>query len=184
MQPAEETKEEVRFVLDVRNLAGKLAPSVPKPDKKGKIMLSPEKIRSIRRQVVSVQTQQKELQSEYPQLEVFPDEGMARLNGDNLDLNPPAAEITRDVSLFLKYMDGYEKFHGDVVGMQRRYFEFANWFFCSPFMACMRDMAVRYNQNLLPYPVFGLVYGQSKPANKKSSPQEDLTEENLQGEGE
>ena len=29
-------------------------------------------------------------------------------------------------------------------------------------MACMRDMAVRYNQNLLPYPVFGLVYGQSK----------------------
>lgn len=162
LQPAEETKEEVRFVLDVRNLAGKLAPSVPKPDKKGKIMLSPEKIRSIRRQVVSVQTQQKELQSEYPQLEVFPDEGMARLNGDNLDLNPPAAEITRDVSLFLKYMDGYEKFHGDVVGMQRRYFEFANWFFCSPFMACMRDMAVRYNQNLLPYPVFGLVYGQSK----------------------
>lgn len=162
LQPAEETKEEVRFVLDVRNLAGKLAPSVPKPDKKGKIMLSPEKIRSIRRQVVSVQTQQKELQSEYPQLEVFPDEGIARLNGDNLDLNPPAAEITRDVSLFLKYMDGYEKFHGDVVGMQRRYFEFANWFFCSPFMACMRDMAVRYNHNLLPYPVFGLVYGQSK----------------------
>ena len=29
-------------------------------------------------------------------------------------------------------------------------------------MACMRDMAVRYHQNLLPYPVFGLVYGQSK----------------------
>lgn len=162
LQPAEEVKEEVRFVLDVRNLAGRLAPSVPKPDKKGKIMLSPEKIRLIRRQVVSVQTQQKELQSEYPQLEVFPDEGMARLNGDNLDLNPPAEEIARDVSLFLKYMNGYEKFHGDVVGMQRRYFEFATWFFCSPFMACMRDMAVRYNQNLLPYPVFGLVYGQSK----------------------
>ena len=59
-------------------------------------------------------------------------------------------------------MDGYEKFHGDVNGLQRRYYEFANWFFCSPFMACMRDMAVRYNQNLLPYPVFGLLYGQSK----------------------
>lgn len=29
-------------------------------------------------------------------------------------------------------------------------------------MACMGDMAVRYNQNLLPYPVFGLVCGQSK----------------------
>lgn len=162
LQPAEEAKEEVRFVLDVKNLAGKFASSVPKPDKKGKLMLSPEKIKTIRRQIVTAQTQEKELQSEYPQLEVFPDEMMARLNGVTLELNPPKAEIEKDVSLFLKYMDGYEKFHGDVAGMQRRYFEFANWFFCSPFMACMRDMAVHYNQNLLPYPVFGLVYGQSK----------------------
>lgn len=162
LQPAEEAKEEVRFVLDVKNLAGKFASSVPKPDKKGKLILSPDKIKSIRRQVVAAQTQEKELQSEYPQLEVFPDEMMVRLNGVNLDLHPSAAEIQKDVSLFLKYMDGYEKFHGNVTGMQRRYFEFANWFFCSPFMACMRDMAVCYNQNLLPYPVFGLVYGQSK----------------------
>ena len=29
-------------------------------------------------------------------------------------------------------------------------------------MAAMRDMAARYDQNRLPYPVFGLVYGQSK----------------------
>lgn len=162
LQPIDEVKEEVRFVLDVKNLAGKFAPCVPKPDKKGKLMLSPEKIKMIRRQVVATQTQEKELRSEYPQLEVFPDELMARLNGTDLELNPSRAEIEKDVSLFLKYMDGYEKFHGDVVGMQRRYFEFANWFFCTPFMACMRDMAVRYNQNLLPYPVFGLVYGQSK----------------------
>ena len=162
LQPTEEAKAEVRFVLDVKNLASKLAPSVPKPDKKGKVMLSPEKMKSIRRQVVAAQTQEKELQSEYPQLEVFPDEMVVRLNGINLDLHPSTQEIEKDVSLFLKYMAGYEKFHGDVTGMQRRYFEFANWFFCSPFMACMRDMAVRYNQNLLPYPVFGLVYGQSK----------------------
>lgn len=26
----------------------------------------------------------------------------------------------------------------------------------------MRTMARKYNQNLLPYPVFGLIYGQSK----------------------
>lgn len=162
LQPIEEVKDEVRFVLDVKNLAGKFAPSVPKPDKKGKLMLSPEKIKSIRRQVVAAQTQEKELQSEYPQLEVFPDELMVRLNDVELNLYPSRVEIEKDVALFLKYMDGYEKFHGDVTGMQRRYFEFANWFFCSPFMACMRDMAVRYNQNLLPYPVFGLVYGQSK----------------------
>ncbi len=162
LQPVEEAREEVRFALDVKNLAAKFAPSLPKPDKKGKLMLSPEKMKAIRRQVVSSQVQEKELQSEYPRLEIFPDDAMVRLNDAVLDLSPKAEEIQKDASLFLKYMDGYEKFHGDVIGLQRRYFEFANWFFCSPFMASMRDMAVRYNQNLLPYPVFGLVYGQSK----------------------
>ena len=117
LQPSDEAKEEVRFALNVKDLAGKFAPSVPKPDKKGKLMLSPEKIKTIRRQIVAAQTQQKELQSEYPQLEVFPDEEMARLNGDPLDLHPPVPEIKRDVSLFLNYMDGYEKFHGDVAAM-------------------------------------------------------------------
>lgn len=162
LQPVETVKDEVRFVLDVKNLAAKLAPSVPKPDKKGKLMLSPEKIKMIRRQVVSSKIKEKDLQSEYPQLEVFPDEAIVSLNGTKLDLNPAKEDIKKDGLLFLTYMNGYEKFHGDVTGMQRRYFEFANWFFCSPFMACMRHMAVRYNQNLLPYPVFGLVYGQSK----------------------
>ena len=162
VEAIEEQKEEVRFALDVKNLAAKFAASVPKPDKKGKILLSPEKIKTIRRQVVAEQTKEKELRREYPQLEVFVTDGYVRLNDSNVDLYPTQEEIAHDVSLFLKYMDGYEKFHGDVFGMQRRYFEFANWFFCSPFMGTMRDMAVRYNRNLLPYPVFGLVYGQSK----------------------
>lgn len=162
LQPVEELREEVRFALDVKNLAAKFAPSVPKPDKKGKLLLSPEKVKTIRRQVVANKEKEKELRSEYPQLEVFPQEGVAKLNNMPLDLSPDRAEVLRDIELFLGYMEGYEKFHGDVIDLQRRYYEFANWFFCSPFMACMRDMAVRYNQNLLPYPVFGLVYGQSK----------------------
>lgn len=162
LELAEEQKEEVRFALDVKGLAKKFEPSVPKADKKGKVLLAPEKVKTIRRQVEADQRKEQELRSVYPQLEVFVQESRVLLNGDALNLLPSEEEIRHDVSLFLRYMDGYEKFHGDVSGMQRRYYEFANWFFCSPFMGCMRDMAVRYNQNLLPYPVFGLVYGQSK----------------------
>ena len=163
IQPvSEEQKEEVRFALDVKGLAVKFKPCVPKPDKKGKIMLSPDKVRIIRKRMVESKTLEKEQRSEYPQLNVESDEGYVTLNDQRLDLMPPKAEVEKDVELFLRYMDGYEKFHGDHAGMQLRYYEFANWFFCSPFMACMRDMAVRYNQNTLPYPVFGLVYGQSK----------------------
>lgn len=164
IEAIESQKEEVQFALDVKNLAGKLAPSVPKPAKKdkGKILLSPDGIKKIRRQVVAEQTKEKELRTEYPQLEVYAQDGRVLLNDQEVDLNPSNDDIRRDVGLFLKYMDGYNKFHGDISGMQRRYYEFANWFFCTPFMACMRDMAIRYNQNTLPYPVFGLVYGQSK----------------------
>ncbi len=155
--------DEVQFVLDVKNLAASLTSSVPKPDKKtGKILLSSEKVISIRKQIVSNNTKEKELRSEYPQLAVDSINGVVNLNGKKIDLNPTTDEIKNDVNLFIKYMAGYEKFHGDFIGLQNRYFEFSNWFFCSPFMAQMRDMAVRYNQNLLPYPVFGLVYGQSK----------------------
>lgn len=164
IEPIESQKEEVLFALDVKSLASKLAPSVPKPAKKdkGKILLSPDGIKKIRRQVVAEQTKEKELRTEYPQLEVYAQDGRVLLNDQEVDLNPDAEDVRHDVELFLRYMDGYNKFHGDVSGMQRRYYEFANWFFCTPFMACMRDMAIRYNQNTLPYPVFGLVYGQSK----------------------
>lgn len=162
LEPAKENNEEVKFVLEVKNLAKKIAPAVDKPDKKGKIQLSPEKIKIVRRKVLEDKQREKELRSEYPHLQVSVEQGSVSLNGQELDLHPVEEDVAKDAQLFLNYMNGYEKFHGDVTGMQYRYFEFANWFFCSPFMATMRDAAVRYNQNLLPYPVFGLVYGQSK----------------------
>lgn len=162
IEAVESNNEEIRFSLEVKNLAAKLRPSVPKPDKKGKIMISPDKIKTIRRQIVSSNEKEKEYRNEYPQLEVHALDAYVQLNGKDVDLNPSDEEISRDVALYLKYMNGYESFHGDVYGMQRRYFEFANWFFCSPFMGYMRNMATHYNHNLLPYPVFGLVYGKSK----------------------
>lgn len=162
LQPIEDRKEEVRFALDVKNLSAKFAASVPKPDKKGKLLLSPNHFKVIRRQAAAEQVKEKALQKQYPQLEIFPDEKLVRLNGETLDLTPSKDNVKHDTALFLEYMDGYKIFHGDVEKMQRRYFEFANWFFCSPFMAYMRDMAARYEKNRLFYPVFGLIYGQSK----------------------
>lgn len=99
IEAVEEQKEEIQFALDERNLAAKFSPSVPKPDKKGKILLSPEKFKTIRRQVVADQTKEKELRSEYPQLEVCVDEGAVRLNGANMNLSPTQEEVAHDVSL-------------------------------------------------------------------------------------
>ncbi len=162
IEPQTDLQEDIRFVLDVKNLASKFSSFVPKVDKKGKLMLSPETIKQTRRRLVQANIQEKELRNEYPQLIVDIEGQSVTLNEKELDLHPDTKEVAKDIELFLEYMNGYEKFHGDVSLMQRRYFEFANWFFTTPFMAQMRNMAVLYNQNLLPYPVFGLVYGQSK----------------------
>ena len=96
LQPVADAQDEVRFSLDIKNLSTKFAPSVPKPDKKGKLMLSPEKIKSIRRQVVSNKEKEKELQSEYPQLEIFPDEKIARLNGKALYSSNHCSSVSTD----------------------------------------------------------------------------------------
>ena len=165
IEPVKSADEEVNFVLDTRGLAKKLAPSIPvsKEEKKtGKVLVTPEVIQKVRRQLVKESEHEKELRSEYPQLAVDAEKCEVRLNGMALDLRPPQEEIKRDAELFVRYMRGFERFHGDCSGMQHRYYEFANWFFCSPFMAVMRDTALRYDQKTLPYPVFGLIYGQSK----------------------
>ena len=165
IEQAKGEEADVEFVLDTRNLAKRIAPSIPvtKAEKKGgKILLTAEIIQKVRRLLTSEREREKELRKEYPQLVIDADAGSASLNGARLDLNPPKEDIKRDAGLFVRYMDGYRRFHGDSAGMQHRYYEFANWFFCSPFMAAMRDAALRYDQKTLPYPVFGLLYGQSK----------------------
>lgn len=81
LETVEEQREEVRFALDVKNLAAQFTPSVPKPDKKGKTLLSPEKIKTIRRQVVADQTKEKELRSDTPSWKVLRGTVMCALMG-------------------------------------------------------------------------------------------------------
>ncbi|MCL2665603.1 MAG: phospholipase D family protein, partial [Defluviitaleaceae bacterium] len=158
----EQFQEDKRFALSVKGLAAKYAPLMPKSDKKGKTLITPDAIKLARRKLDDVSRQEKELRNEYPQLVIDIENSAVILNDRTLDLNPQQNEIENDVRLFLEYMNGYEKFHGDVQLMQTRYFEFANWFFATPFFATMRNMAALNNQVSFPYPVFGLVYGKSK----------------------
>lgn len=155
--------EETQFVLDTRLFADELEPMIPKLDKKeNKIRITSDLINSVKRRMDIHVEKEREYRNENPQLIVDIEEEKVTLNGKEYDLNPNDEEVNKDVKLFLEYMNGYKDFHGDSEGTQYRYFEFANWFFASPFMAVLRDMASRYDVNVLPYPVFGLLYGQSK----------------------
>lgn len=161
--PQKENSDEIKFVLDIEKAAKDLETSMPKKDNKtGKITLVPKTINSIKGQRISDVEKQKESLQEYPKLLIDTEESKLILNEKEIDLNPHKDEIINDLNLFHEYMEGFNKFHGNNKEMQFRYFELANWFFCSPFMAIMRDTAIRHDHITLLYPVFGLVYGQSK----------------------
>lgn len=163
--PSQNEKSDVKFILDTHQLAKKIAPSISiskEQKKSGRILVSADVIQKVKRQRIREEEKEREVRSEYPQLRIDAEQGLVFLNDKMLDLNPSEQKVKEDIDLFVMYMSGYSGFHGDATGMQVRYYEFANWFFASPFMAVMRNTALRYDQKTLPYPVFGLVYGQSK----------------------
>lgn len=160
--PDKEYNDEIEFALNVNNISANIKPIIPKPDKKGVILLSPSSVTMMKTRARESAKRVREKRMEFPQLVINTDSKTVFLNEKRVALNPARSDVENDVNLFIQYMEGYNIFHGDYEYMQRRYYEFANWFFCSPFMAVMRDTAKRYNQNILPYPIFGLVYGQSK----------------------
>ncbi|MDR0784495.1 MAG: phospholipase D family protein [Treponema sp.] len=164
LQPSPVQDESARFVVDVKESLKKYAEVVSKdekPDKQGIIRLIPETIKRMQRRFSDRMTQEKELKKEYPTLIIDVEAQTVSLNGTPLDLSPNKDDVRNDVSRFLEYMDGFNDFHGDVATAKKRYFELANWFFAAPFMAPLRTTAAINNHNLLSYPSFALLYGQS-----------------------
>ena len=155
--------EEIKFCLDVQKLTPEVKKASPKVETKGAtIVITPEIIQKTKKTIVATMKAEQKKLEEFPQLVFDIEQHTATLNSKQLDLAPNCLEVKNDVTLFLEYMNAFDRFHGDYAGLQHRYFELFNWMFCSPFMAIMRDTAIRHDHVTMPYPVYGLVYGQSK----------------------
>ena len=155
-------EESVRFAYDVRKQSDKKAPYMPRTDKKGKTLISPIDITQTKKRILEGKEKENEAIFKYPELRIDYDRSEVIINGKLASLSPSPEEITNDVDLFIEYMEGYRKFHGDFTGMQYKYYAFSVWFFTSPFIAKMRNVAHIYQQATMQYPAFGIVYGQSK----------------------
>ena len=124
--------EDVKFILDVNKKAEKLSPHLPKADKKtNRTIISSDSITKLRRQLINEKVKEQDLRSEYPQLKVDVINNCVSLNDKELNLNPTAAEIKNDVDLFLRYMSGYNKFHGaystDILNLLTGFFVLPSW---------------------------------------------------------
>ena len=106
LDPDKGNNSEIEFIMYTRNLAEKLRPIFPKPNKKtGKITVMPDMIVRIKKHIKDGVVKTKELRNEYPQLVVDVFNVTAVLNNENLNLNPSPEDIKKDVDLFMKYMD-------------------------------------------------------------------------------
>ena len=154
--------EKTRYTLDLKSRADRLGAIVPKENRKnGTTALTPDTITTIRKKAAEQGHREKQSKEEFPQLTVDADCGTATLNGTPLDLNPAAADVRRDTEIFLRYMEGLKIFDGNTRQIRRQYFKFTTWFLASPFMATLRDAAIKNNRKSLYYPIFGVLCGGS-----------------------
>jgi len=105
---------------------------------------------------------QEENPEEY--LSLYPESRRAVLSGKELDLEPEAPDVHRDVASMLEYFEGYEQFRGNTTKLAHDYFTFMSWLYISPFICDFRNRAeasLDDDSDKLDYPVFGLLYGKS-----------------------
>ena len=157
-----DAQNKIKHILDLHNQTQKLDSIIPKDRKGGKVIVSADMITTISKRAIVQNHQEKEAREEFPQLVIDCEAKAAHLNDSPLDLCPADDEVRKDIRIFLAYMQGFEKFHGNTAQMQRRYFEFAVWFFATPFFATLRNTAKKSGRNYKAYPAFGLLYGKSK----------------------
>lgn len=152
----------VRFSYEVHEKAKRLRALVPERTGAKPLVLKERALAHIRQTFLNDVQRHQERQALRPQFIINVEAKSASFSGKDLDLAPTDEEVRHDVELFLKYMEGFNAFHGQTAEMKARYFELATWFFASPFMPLMRRLAIAHNRPVIPYPVFGLLYGQSK----------------------
>lgn len=162
IEPNRSRADAVKFVMNVRKTSERLKHFMPDSLKSGITKINPAQIRKLKSKIIEDNKSQEDREQLYPQLVIDVHENTVSYGGKELNLQPDDTEVKKDAELFIKYFDGFSRFHGDWERLQRQYYDFANWFFVSPFMPILRWTARKYDNELTPYPVYGILYGQSK----------------------
>ena len=162
VEPQTHNEDEIRFVLDVQKLSNTFKQFTPVQPKTKVLKVLPETILKIARKIQIKFKYDEENNVHNPEFIYDVENISATFNSKILDLHPSKEEIKNDVELFIEYMKGFSQFYGKTELLQKEYYKFVVWFFCSPFMAKFRLLANLADKVLDPYPVFALIYGSSK----------------------
>lgn len=158
-----EDDEDIVFVQNVKGLENDLRPMLPKPSKSnnGKILLTGEIIRSLKRKYDDNKEVKKAKLKKFPKLRADYGEGKLFFNSKELNLSPETDKISSDVDSIISYIDSFKVFNRRPEIAQKDYFRFMNWYLCSIFMPYLRLIASKNGYNMDPFPVYGIIYGSS-----------------------
>ena len=73
----------------------------------------------------------------------------------------PWPEVQKDAAVLAPYFEGFGRFYGDALGLQRSYWALACWLYAAPFAPALRTAALRHDGSPLAYPVHAVLYGRS-----------------------
>lgn len=159
-----EPQAESNFTYSVLKDQENLKKYLPIDDKKGKITFL-NIVHWQNKLKMNTRYNGDEKTDQLPKLEIDYNQKKVYLLGKELDLHPKIEDVKKDIQLFKEFMDGYDTFNGskeDIELAKERYFAFANWFFISPILSHLRLLAYRHNKKPDLFPIFGLLYGNSK----------------------
>lgn len=163
LEPAQsEEDEEVEIVATVKGHEEELRAVLPKQKKEGnKVLITINDLIEVKRKTRDVTEKKKVAKKRTPKLHIDYLSGDLTFNEKKIDLDPSEDKVKNDVNCVLDYISSIEKFNGKKEEAQNNYYQFLNWYFCSPFMAYLRYVAFANNYDVLRFPVVGIIYGNS-----------------------
>lgn len=156
-----ESDSEVDIIANVKGLEAELKPMLPKPQKDGRILISAEQFMPFKRKYKENRQAEVAREKQLPKLHLDMESGTLSFNGKQFDLSPDKSLVKNDIESMLGYFDSLSVFYGDYRKSQNDYYSFMNWYFASIFMPYLRFVAAKNNYDVIPFPVYGIIYGDS-----------------------
>lgn len=159
---SEEENTDAEIVVNIKDHEHEMKPMLPKQKKDyDKILLTTDMFKEFKHKYHEQRKTQKAKVKNLPKLHIDYETDSIHFNRKELDMNPSPDAIAQDVKCLLNYLTSLNCFYGDVEQSQKDYFVFLNWYFASPFMPYLRYVASKNNYEVTPFPVVGIIYGES-----------------------
>ncbi|MCR5784332.1 MAG: phospholipase D family protein [Eubacterium sp.] len=162
LESDEQSDHEVEVIADIKGLEKEMKPMLPKKrEKQGKIVLEGDYFKAFKRKHKEFVSVKKVKEKKAPKLHIDYDTGILTFNNKELGKQSSEEKIESDIQCIKSFMSSLSGFYGDWQQSQKEYFKFMSWYFASIFMPYLRYIGEKNNYEMTPFPVFGIIYGDS-----------------------